>query len=247
VSLAARRLVPLMTRIVPDDDLSREAIERLQTWDFRMDADKVEPLLFTAWLRLFARAVFSGQLGDAAGEYWDLRPRVIEAVLTGHAEWCGDRSAPAPKDAASCGALLANALDEALAGLRRAYGPEMAQWQWGRAHVAEFLHPVFSRIAVLRDWVRLAIPTDGGFDTVNRGPTTIRDESKPFTQRYGAGLRIVTDLAAPADSLMIAVPGQSGNPLSPHFSDLMQRWREFRYLAPGRAAAVATLTLEPAQ
>ena len=123
----------------------------------------------------------------------------------------------------------------------------MTQWLWGRAHVAEFAHPVFSRIAVLRDLVRLAIPTDGGFDTVNRGATTIRDDASPYAQRFGAGLRIVTDLAAPAESRMIAVPGQSGNPLSPHFSDLMQRWRDFDYLVPGRAAAVATLTLEPAR
>jgi penicillin G amidase len=235
--------VPLMTRIVPDDDASREAIERLQAWDFRMDADKVEPLLFTAWLRAFAKAVFFGKLGNAAADYWDLRPRVIEAVLTGHPEWC---AAPQQK-VEGCDALLATALDDALAGLRRAYGPEMAQWQWGRAHVAAFDHPVFSRIPVLRDWLGVGIPTDGGFDTVNRGPTTIRDDAHPFAQHYGAGLRIVTDLASPADSLMIATPGQSGNPFSPHFSDLMQRWREFRYLMPGRTAAVATLTLEPAK
>jgi len=250
VSLAARRLVPLMTRIVPDDDASREAIERLQAWDFRMDADKVEPLLFSAWLRAFAHAVFYGRLGDVAGEYWDLRPRIIEAVLTGAGQWCVDRTDNAPKEPehlARCDAMLASALDDALAALRGAYGQEMAQWQWGRAHVAEFNHPVFSRIPLLRDWLRLAIPTDGGFDTVNRGPTTIRDDASPFTQRYGAGFRIVTDMASPADSLMIATPGQSGNPFSPHFSDLMQRWREFRYLVPGRTAAVATLTLEPAK
>jgi len=33
-----------MTRIEPGDDMAREAIERLRGWDFRMDADKVEPL-----------------------------------------------------------------------------------------------------------------------------------------------------------------------------------------------------------
>jgi acyl-homoserine lactone acylase PvdQ len=65
------------------------------------------------------------------------------------------------------------------------------------------------------------------------------------TQRFGAGLRIITDLAAPADSRMIAVPGQSGNPLSPHFSDMVQRWRQFEWLVPGRAEPVAILTLEP--
>ena len=76
---------------------------------------------------------------------------------------------------------------------------------------------------------------------------TIRDDAHPYQQRFGAGLRIITDLAAPGESRMIAVPGQSGNPLSPHFADLLQRWRNFDYLIPGRATAVATLTLEPAK
>ena len=76
---------------------------------------------------------------------------------------------------------------------------------------------------------------------------TIRDEEHPYEHRHGAGLRIITDLADPASSRMIAVPGQSGNPLSPHFSDLLRRWRDFDYLVPGKAAPVATLRLEPPQ
>jgi penicillin amidase len=91
------------------------------------------------------------------------------------------------------------------------------------------------------------VPTPGGLDTVNRGPATIRDDAHPYEQRFGAGLRIITDLASPADSRMIAVPGQSGNPLSPHFSDLVQRWRQFEWLVPGRAAPISTLTLEPSR
>ena len=104
----------------------------------------------------------------------------------------------------------------------------MTAWQWGRAHIAKFPNPVFSRIPVLRDWIDVAIPTGGGFDTVNRGSMTIRDDEHPYEHRHGAGLRIITDLADPAASRMIAAPGQSGNPLSPHFADLLRRWRRFR-------------------
>jgi acyl-homoserine lactone acylase PvdQ len=43
---------------------------------------------------------------------------------------------------------------------------------------------------------------------------------------------------------MIA-PGQSGNPLSPHYADLLSRWRAFDWLTPGRGAAAGTLTLAP--
>ena len=242
VSIMARRLVPLMTQIQPEGDLAREAIERLRGWDFRMDADRVEPLLFTAWLRAFARSVLFGRLGNAAADIWDLKPLLMETVLTQHREWCADPQHPND----TCEARLAAALEDAMARLRDSYGPQMAQWQWGRAHIARFSNQLLGRIPVIRDWIAVAVPTPGGYDTLNRGPSTIRDDAHPYEQRFGAGLRIVTDMAAPADSHMMAVPGQSGNPLSPHFSDLLLRWRQFDWLVPGRAAAVNTLVLEPA-
>jgi penicillin amidase len=243
LSLEAKRLVPLMTGIVPSSDLAREAIERLQAWDFRMDADKIEPLLFTAWLRAFARSIFFTRLGDLAADYWDLKPQVIENILTQRPDWCADPKNP---NGETCQTRLSAALDTALDELRRAYGGEMAQWQWGRAHVAYFPNAVFERVPLLRDWLRVTIPTPGGYDTVNRGPSLIRENDHPYEQRFGAGLRIITDMAAPEQSRMMIAPGQSGNPLSAHYADLLARWRAFDWLVPSRATAAGTLTLAPA-
>jgi penicillin amidase len=242
LSLMAQRMAPLMTRINGADVTSSEAILRLRRWDFHMDRDKVEPLLFTAWLREFSREVLRDRLGEAATGYWDLKPRVMEAVLTEREDWCDDPKQPEHK---GCAARLADALGAALAQLRQAYGADMTQWQWGRAHVAVFANPVFSRIATLRDWLGIGIPTSGGYDTLDRGPSTIRDDAQPFAQRFGAGLRIITDLATPSDAIMMVTPGQSGNPLSGHFADLLRRWRDFAWLTPGRSAAVETLVLVP--
>ena len=239
----AQQLVPLMTQITPADEPSRAAIDRLKRWDFRMDRDKVEPLLFTAWLREFSHAILFGRFGDAVAGYWDLKPRVMEAVLTERPDWCADPKQPG---AASCAARLAQALKTALSELRSAYGDDMATWQWGKAHIAVFANPVLSRIPVLRDWFRVSISTPGAYDTLNRGPSIIHDDQRPFEQVFGAGLRIITDLASPADARMIITPGQSGNPLSPDFADLLQRWRDFGWLYPGHGAIVSTLELVPA-
>jgi penicillin amidase len=241
-SLMARDLVPLMTRIAGVNEATREAIERLRHWNYRMDMDKVEPLLFTAWLREFSRSILFDRFGDAIADYWDLRPRVIEAVLSERPEWCDDPKRPAEQ---GCSARLTETLEAALSELRRAYGPDMTKWQWRRAHIAVFANPVFSRTPILRDWLGVSIPTPGGYDSLNRGPSTIRDDAQPFEQRFGAGLRIITDMASPVDSRMIATPGQSGDPLSVHFADLLQRWRDFDWLIPGRAAAFSTLILVP--
>ena len=242
LSIMARQLVPLMTAIEPQSADAKNAVARLRQWDFRMDRDKVEPLIFTAWLRNFTAAVLFARLGEASEDYWDFRQQVMETILRERPDWCGDPKTPPP---VNCAAWLEKTLDRTLAELRRNYGDDMASWGWGRAHIAEFPNPVFDRIWLLRDWLHVAIPTSGGNDTVNRGPSAIRDPAHPFVQRFGAGLRIVTDLANPTDSWMIATPGQSGNPLSPHFADLIERWRDFRYLQPGRAEPVATLTLVP--
>lgn len=263
LSLAAQHLVPLMTQIAPADPDARQALDRLRGWNFRMDGDAVAPVLFVAWLRQFAHDVFFLHIGAAARDYWDVKPTVIEAVLRGHPEWCGSEqryprpnpppptgegsAGSAPAAAEGCAALLTRSLGAAVAGLRKTYGPDMAAWRWRRVHVAAFDNPVFSRIPLLRQLFDPRIATDGGFDTVNRGLGRLGETERPYEQRFGAGLRIITDLASPLDSRMIAAPGQSGNPLSPHYADLLQRWRRFEYLVPGRAAAVATLTLEPAR
>ena len=243
LSLMAKRLVPLMTRIAPANPVASQALNVLRQWDFHMDRDKTAPLLFTAWLRQFSHAVLFGRFGNAVAGYWDLRPEVMEAVLTDHREWCDDPKRPGTE---TCSSRLAQSLAVALAELRQAYGADMDSWKWGRAHIAVFANPVFSRIAVLRDWWSPAISTAGASDTVDHAPSMIRDNQHPFEQRFGAGLRIITDLAAPKDSRMIVTPGQSGNPLSSHYADLLQRWRDFGLLVPGHAAAISTLDLVPA-
>ncbi|MBV8738470.1 MAG: penicillin acylase family protein [Alphaproteobacteria bacterium] len=243
LSLMATRLVPLMTRIAPADPAAGWALEMLRQWDFRMDRDKTAPLLFTAWLRHFSHAVLFGRFGNAVAGYWDLRPTVMEAVLTSHREWCDNPKRPGIE---TCSSRLIQSLAATIAELRQAYGADMNGWTWGRAHTAVFANPVFSRIPVLRDWWGLSISTGGASDTVDHAPSVIRDNREPFEQRFGAALRIITDLAAPKDSRMIVPPGQSGNPLSDHFADLLQRWRDFGLLVPGRAAAVSTLDLVPA-
>jgi penicillin amidase len=242
LSLMAQRLVPLMTAIQLDDDPAREALERLRAWDFRMDADRVEPLLFIAWLREFAHSVFFNRLGAAAADYWNLKPMVITAILTERQDWCGSPEKPEE----SCNARLADTLRSTLMGLQRSYGPDMAQWICGRAHIASFPNRIFDRIPLLRDWFQVAVANAGGPDTVDVGPISAREDAHPYIQRFGPGLRVITDLAAPSESRMITVPGQSGNPLSSHFSDLLMRWRQFEWLVPGRAQAVNTLILEPA-
>ena len=54
--------------------------------------------------------------------------------------------------------------------------------------------------------------------------------ARPFAQNHGAGYRAVYDLADPERSVFVISTGQSGNPLSSHYEDYAEPWRDGRYL-----------------
>jgi len=242
MSLMAQHLVPLMTAIQPADERDRRAVERLKSWNFHMDRDLVEPTLFVAWLRELNRALFAKKLGDVFPDYWGPKPLVVRGILTEHRDWC----VPDSGKAGDCAAVLAASLHAALDLLAARYGGDMADWSWGRAHVAPFPNQFWANVPVLGKLFQLGISTAGGSDTVNRADMEYAHDADPFADLHGPGLREIIDLAAPSDARFLITPGQSANPLSAHYSDLMRRWRDFAWLEFGKTSSVAVTRLLPA-
>lgn len=241
LSLMAKILVPLMVEMTPSSPIAADAIRRLKAWDGRMGRDQIEPLYFVAWLRQFNRQILADKLGPVFEDYWGLHPDVIANILTQHRDWCDNRDTPVVE---TCAEQLSAALDRALDELARRYG-DISGWSWGRAHPALFENPLWSHVPVLRDWLGLAIPDDGSLDTVDTGAMIIGDPELPFAARHGPVMRMIVDLAAPDSARFMIVPGQSGNPLSPHYGDLLERWRDTRSLAFSDDASGGVLILAP--
>jgi len=236
LSLMARDLLPLMLATLPSNPRAQSAMDSLRAWDGHMDRDKPEPLIFSAWLRELNRTLFAPKLGPDFEDYWGLRPDAVRAVLTAHPDWCG---------ASGCGGALAQSLDRALDDLSARYGSNPAGWSWGHAHRALFEHPLWSKLPRLRDWLTPSIAADGGIDTVNAGAFFVNDDDAPFADRHGPVMRMIVDMAAPDDARFMVVPGQSGNPVSPHWADLLTPWRNVDYVRFGGDASGGTLVLAP--
>ena len=79
----------------------------------------------------------------------------------------------------------------------------------------------------------------------------LADTARPFAQNHGAGYRAIYDLGRPERSVFVISTGQSGNPLSSHYEDYAEPWRDGRYLPmlTDRTAveedALGTLVLTP--
>jgi penicillin amidase len=127
--------------------------------------------------------------------------------------------------------------------LTEAYGADADKWRWGDAHQARFPHPLFDRIPVLRDLVHSPIATDGDNFTLNRGTFDPSPDGVTFPHIHGPSLRVIFDFSDLDRSRFIIAGGQSGNPLSSHFGDLVERWRDGQYLfIVGGGDQVLTLT-----
>jgi penicillin amidase len=167
-------------------------------------------------------------------------PEFLRTVLTDAAAartWCG---------AAGCGPALSAALAQAVADLAPIHGADPAAWRWGAAHPARFDHPLLRFVPLLGDLARISVPTPGDGETVNRAGH--RGESRGiFANGHGAGFRGVFDLADPAGAFAVIATGQSGHPMSPHWSDLTPRWRAggLLRLGPQEGPPAGRITLAP--
>jgi penicillin amidase len=247
VSPMARDLLPRLLAVVPREARTQAPIALLEAWDGTMRRDRPEPLIFTAWMREIARALYADETGALFRQLWDMRPALVARALTARPEWCDDVATPARE---TCAEAVGLALARALDGLVAEHGADPAGWRWGDAHVARFAHPVFGFVPVVRPLANIVVPVDGGAYTVNRAQYDIASDRTPFAAVHGPGYRAVYDLADLDRSLFTQATGESGNPLSRHYRDLTAPWRDGEFIriagsAAAREGAVGTLRLAP--
>jgi penicillin amidase len=134
-----------------------------------------------------------------------------------------------------------------MARTKKLLGDDPRQWSWGRLHTATFRHPLASLGPAYEQAFNLGPAPRPGDETT---PNNTRAKEN-FEQIHGASYRHVIDLADWDRALATSAPGQSGQPGSPHYADLLPLWAEARYfpLAFSRAKVEAVtqhrLRLQP--
>lgn len=215
----------------------------LATFDGNMRAVDAAPMIFAAWARELTRAVFADELGGDEAYLAEVGRRDFRPALEGVLErtderWCDDITTPVKE---TCADLVSRSLDCALAEIEVAQGPKLAQWQWGRAHLARSEHRPFSKVKPLARWFEVRVPTGGESYTVNVARYHLRGD-EPYLNEHAASLRAIYDLSDPAQSAFMHSSGQSGIVLSPHFRDFAPLWAAVQYV-PAWSSGDRTLVL----
>lgn len=242
LSVAARDLTPRFTDADTTSETGREAMEILSRWDFNMARDDPAPLVYATMLNELVRVLAEDDIGhDAMSEYWRVRPAYVYEALTQNTHWCDDgRTGPVE----TCRWALTTAFERAILQLEEKYGADPKDWNWGAAHTAPMSHPILGRIPILSWFSDRPIETSGGDHTINRGQSLGGAGAAPFHHVHGASLRAIYDLGDLDNSRFALAGGQSGNPFSPHYGDLVEDWRDGRYFRiPGRGSDIAEMSI----
>ncbi|CAB3679044.1 penicillin acylase family protein [Achromobacter pestifer] len=244
LSIPARTLAGYAKSLNSADPATNEALALLKDWDYRMGADSRAASVYAFWLPEVVKRVTDLYVpANGRAAFGELSTRkTLEKLATPDAAF-----GPTPQQGRD--ALLLQALADGTQKLRAKLGPDATQWQWGKLHHIQFEHSLASLLPpdTARAYGTPRYPVGGDNDTVHRGTFRKTD----FRQISGSSYRQVIDVANWDNSRVQNVPGQSADPRSPHYQDLLKGWATGEYfpMAFSRTKVDSeradTLTLRP--
>jgi penicillin amidase len=241
VSLLARDLQRLLREAADrdgtaGDDPRRFIVQLLLRWDCVLRADSPEAAVYEFWASELRSAVTARAVPAEAQKIFGKLPlfRVVQELSNPPIALFGS-DPQAARDA-----MLFATLDTARMKLAARQGPDIKGWTWGQLHRIKFQHPLDSAPWAAALFDRGPMKRSGDGEVVQA--TGFSDDS--FDQVSGASYREIFDLADWDRSVAINVPGQSGQPASKHYDDLLPLWIEGKYfpLAYTKGAVDAVTT-----
>ncbi|MGI9325054.1 MAG: penicillin acylase family protein [Pseudomonadales bacterium] len=201
-SVLARALV---TRL-PKSLASSPALEMLRGWSQVMTPDSGAAALYAIWLhRHFEPAVAEFLAGDKAALISPLDTYSLIAAVND----------------SEISKLVERTLSSAWQEAKTLLGDDPDAWQWGTLHQIRFTHPLLSRHPNLQETLGMAaFPRGGSEHTTN----STKFDPQNFLVTSGASFRMVLDVGNWDAATMTNAPGQSGDPRSPFYDNLLEGW-----------------------
>lgn len=232
VSIPGRAVAEVLSQLDTDDPELQILLSRLEKWDGSLGPDSTLATFYESFSIHFLHRLLDHRLGDLAQHYIGkgITPILAEGSILGDRarEWMEQILLQKGSPWYDLGAgenredVLRLVVRETVDDLKQKLGPSMYDWAWGKLHKLILSHPLGAVKPLDKLFNRGPFPIGGDYDTVWACGTTRWDLSSKAM--VGPPFRFIADLGNFDHCLGVLLPGQSGQPSSPHYTDQIQSW-----------------------
>ena len=228
--LSVGEILPYLTNIKFSDPELTSAVDWLVGWDYTFNADSPQAALYAEFWTKLVNNTFQSKLGDVIKSEGDDRDMWAMKLLLEkpNDKWWDD---PATKDKVETrDDILSRSFKEGYAATVAALGPDRTLWKWGKLHTATFVsNPLgASGIGPIESLVnRGPFPAGGTTDAPNACRWTV--DKGDFTVQTCPSMRMIIDMSDISQSVCMNLTGQSGNPASQWYGNLIDSWLNVKY------------------
>jgi penicillin amidase len=190
-------------------DLPAALSEIFDAWDGMMVVESAAAAFVAVWLERHLRpALLTARLDG------------VDRKLVGEGDYRSLFDTPVDPE------LLVSTAKTALAELLARLGEDVAAWRLGDMQKMVLRHS-YARFQALEDnWNIAPVPVGGHTNSLNKALSA----NGSLAVTFGPSFRLIMDVGAWDNTLVVNSPGQSGDPLSPSYSDHIQDWSNGTYV-----------------
>lgn len=212
-NLRAADALPIMLPLVNTSGFTadqQKALTVLKNWRKTNDVTEIGPTIFSGWIYQFMQAVWDDEFPDK--DSISTRYPTFDRTLTlmqrdPAARWFDNSKTPAREQLAD---VLTQSFRAICDTLTRQKGPIGPAWAWGPYKNTGILH----LLPGLDAFSALNLSIGGGSNIVNA-----------TSKNNGPSWRMVVALGPQPKAYGVYPGGQSGNPGSPYYQDMIETWR----------------------
>ncbi|MBP2283268.1 penicillin amidase [Flavobacterium sp. CG_23.5] len=223
----------------------KAAIAILKSWKGTNNLNDVAPTIYNKWVYFYLKNTFEDELGTANFKQFlatHIMKQIVAKQMTNeNSLWWDNIATKNKKETKS--EILSRSFKEAVVSLEKQLGNSVASWTWNKVHVLEHHHPL-GKVAALRRMFNVGpFEVPGTNEVINNQFFDYTDEAK-YVVKGGPSTRRIVDFSDVENSWSILPTGQSGNPLSSHYSDQADLYNagKFRKMKMNKAEIIKTST-----
>ncbi|NNT70611.1 penicillin acylase family protein [Flavobacterium sp. IMCC34852] len=247
-SATAQTIVGNMTKALNIANFSaneNQALTILKDWKATHELNDIAPTLCNKWFYFYLKATLEDEFGEENFKLL-LNTHIVKQMIENQtanaaSPWWDNVNTKDQKETQS--EILTKSYKEAIKSLENQLGSDVSQWQWSKVHQVTFQHPI-GKVKLFSQFFNVGpFPISGTNEVINNQLFIYTDEAV-IPVKGGPSTRRIIDFSDIENSLSVLPTGQSGNPMSKHYSDQSEMFvnGKFRKMKLNKKEIEATST-----